>query len=366
MTSLIQIDGAHGESGGQILRTSIAFSILTGKPFEIDNIRKGRQEPGLKNQHLWCIKAAEKFCNAHSEGADLGSTYVKFYPGKPQVTSLEIDLETAGSITLFLQSLLLPIMFCKKFKLSIIGGTDVKFAQPYDYFAKVFLPHLSRFCIIKPSLKHRGYYPKGQGKIELGITPLYQLFNFPSFEEFLSYTRNNVKGYNLLEQYTLLYIKGISHASIDLQQAKVAERQHLAAKSTLAKYNYPVRIREEYSKSASTGSGIVLWSVFSKNKNDIDSLNPIIIGSDALGEKGIQAEKIGSLAAQRLIEEIESKAPVDHYLADQLLPFMAFASSKIKISGISKHCLSNIYAIESFIGKTFEIDEKEQIISTVF
>ncbi len=363
---MITLDGAYEEGGGQILRTSIAFSILTGKPFEIDNIRKGRQEPGLKNQHLWCIKSAEKFCNAHAEGAELGSTYVKFYPGKPQGTSLEIDLETAGSIPLFLQSLLLPIIFYKNFKLSITGGTDVKFAQPYDYFSQVFLPNLSKFCNIKSSLKQRGYYPKGQGKIELNITPFYQLSNFTAFNEFMQYTRNKIKGYKLLEQHHLMHIKGISHASFDLQAAKVAERQYLASKSILAKYNCPIQIREEYSKSASTGSGIVLWAIFSKNKNDIDTLNPVIIGSDALGEKGIPSEKIGSLAAQRLIAEIESKAPVDHYLADQLLPFMVFASSKIKTSAISKHCLSNIYAIESFIGKTFEINEKEKIISTVF
>jgi len=363
---MIKIDGSYGESGGQILRTAIAFSVLTGKSFEIDNIRKDREKPGLKNQHLWCVRAAEKFCNGSSEGAELGSTSLKFQPGKPKGNSLEINLETAGSVTLFLQSLLLPIIFHRKFRISVIGGTDVKFAQPYDFFANVFLPHLSRFATIKLSLRQRGYYPKGQGKIEIEINPNFQLFNFSNLNELLTFTRNTVKGFSLLEQFNLQYIKGISHASADLQAAKVAERQHLAAKAALSKYNCPIKIREEYSKSSSIGSGIVLWAVFSRNKDDIDTLNPNIIGSDALGEKGIPAEKIGMLAAQRLIDEISSKAPVDHYLADQLLPFMAFAPSKIRTSKISKHCLSNIYAIESFIGKTFEVDEKEKVISTIF
>lgn len=111
---MISIDGSHGEAGGSIARVALALSALTQKPFEITDIRKNRPRPGLKNQHLFCIKALEKLCNAKSEGAYLGSTNLKYIPGKIEGKTIDIDIETAGSIPLFLQSILLPSMFADK------------------------------------------------------------------------------------------------------------------------------------------------------------------------------------------------------------------------------------------------------------
>ncbi len=182
----------------------------------------------------------------------------------------------------------------------------------------------------------------------------------------MQHTRNNIKHISLLEQHYLIHIKGVSHASADLQQARVAERQGHSAQVVLSKFSCPVKIRSEYSQASSPGSGIVLWATFSKNKDEVDMADPIVLGADALGERGVPAEKVGNHAAAMLSAAIESKAPVDAYLADQLLPFMLFVPSVIKTSAISKHCISNIYAIESFFGKTFKIDEKEKSIRTVF
>jgi RNA 3'-terminal phosphate cyclase (ATP) len=48
--SILTIDGSQGEGGGQVLRSSLAMSLVTGRPFVIENIRAGRKKPGLMRQ----------------------------------------------------------------------------------------------------------------------------------------------------------------------------------------------------------------------------------------------------------------------------------------------------------------------------
>ena len=363
---MIKIDGAYLEGGGAIVRQALALSTVTQKPFEIYDIRKGRKDSGLKNQHLYCVRSLQELCDANVEGAELGSLYLKYYPKKIISKNLKIDIETAGSITLLLQALLPPSMFASKpITLTIIGGTDTKWSMPFDYFNNVLLPQLQRFAKIEAKLLKRGYYPKGNGKVEIKINPRFKLNDFKNFEEFHNNLKKNVNPYTLIEQYNLIHIKGISHGSKNLEQPRVAERQAHSAQSILGKkFSVPIKISSEYQDTLSTGSGITLWAIFSKNKNDIDESNPIRIGADALGEQGKKAEIVGEEAARNLIKEIESKAPVDSYLADQILPFMALiGSSKIKVSEITNHCRTNIYAIQYFMGNIFKIDEEEGIIS---
>ena len=131
----------------------------------------------------------------------------------------------------------------------------------------------------------------------------------------------------------------------------------------LSRYKCPINIRTEYCDTLNPGSGITLWAIFSKDVNEIDEKNPIRLGADALGELGKKAEIVGKEAAENLIKEIESKAPVDRHLADQILPFMALTKgSKIKVSSITNHCRTNMYIIEQFLGKIFEVNEEEKTI----
>ena len=117
---MIELNGSWGEGGGQIIRTALALSTITGKPFKINNIRKGRRVSGLKNQHLYCIEALKKLCNADAKGMEIGSEYVEYSPKKIQGKTISIDIETAGSITLLLQALLIPCCFSdKKIRLKI-------------------------------------------------------------------------------------------------------------------------------------------------------------------------------------------------------------------------------------------------------
>jgi RNA 3'-terminal phosphate cyclase len=206
----------------------------------------------------------------------------------------------------------------------------------------------------------RGYYPKGGGTVQLTIKPEIKRNEFDTFEAFQAILKH--KSFSLLEHGELASIKGTSHASKALAGAQVAERQANAAKQALAHFKVPIDITVEYADTLSTGSGITLWAIFSKNY-DIDVENPVRIGADALGAQGKQSEKVGQEAAEKLIKEIESKAPVDSHLADNLMPLLALCKpSSIKTSHITSHTKTNIQVVEAFLGKSFT--EKENIIST--
>ena len=364
---MIELDGSYLEGGGSICRIALALSTLTQQSFEITNIRKNRPQPGLKHQHLFCIKALEKLCNADVEGDSLGSTSLKYSPNKIEGKTIDIDIQTAGSIILFLQSLLLPSLFANKpVKFNIIGGTDTKWSPTFDYFNNVFLPQIQKYADIECKLIKRGYYPKGHGQAQLKVNPKYKISDFKEFNEFHDHIKENTPKIGLTEQSYLMQIKGISHASLDLQDAQVAERQAKAAEIALSNYKCPKNTQTSYSETLSTGSGITLWAIFSKQEDEIDLNNPIRLGADALGERGKKAELVGEEAAKTLTAEIRSNAPVDMHLADQILPIMALVSkSKIKTSKITNHTKTNIYTIEKFLGKAFSINESNNIISTI-
>jgi len=327
---MIVLDGSEG--GGQMVRTALALSTITGKPFSMANIRKGRPNPGLKSQHLCCIKALEKLCSAKAENAALGSQSVSYWPGRIQNRTVSVDIGTAGSITLLLQSLVLPALFARV-RLRIVGGTDVAWSMPSDYFSEVFLPQLRRYADVKFSLMRRGYYPKGAGRVDIKVKPKQR------------------EKMDLMQQGELASIKGVSHASLGLEKSQVAERQASAAKHILKKYRCPVQIQTSYSKTESPGSGITLWASFQAEEH------PIIIGADSLGKPGKRAEAVGSEAAEQLKGEIDSGAPVDYRLADSLVPLIGLFGGRFKTSRISEHTRSNISVVEKFLDAKFKVDD---------
>lgn len=348
---MIKIDGSHGEGGGQIVRTALAMSALLQTSVEITDIRKGREQPGLKAQHLTCLSALNQLCGAQFNEVGISSAHLRFIPGKIKARKVEVDIGTAGSITLLLQSLLVPCFFAgHPVTLKIRGGTSGKWQMPFDYFNSVFVPQLRKYAEISANLHKRGYYPKGGGLVEVKIKPFFNLE-----------TRKEAPKINLTERGNLLQIKGISHASMDLQGGNVAERQADSAKLALSALGCPVDIRSEYCNTLSAGTGIALWAIFSR-QNEPDTLNPVILGSDMIGERGKPAEEVGRECARKLIDEINSGAAADENLADNLIPFLALFGGRIKTSKISAHTLANIYVAEQFLGKIFEVNEKENLI----
>lgn len=345
MRDMIEIDGSYGEGGGQIIRTALALSTITGKGFRAVKIRAGREKPGLKAQHLAGIKVLKEICNAQTNEVEVGSGTLEFSPGKIKGGKFQINIGTAGSITLLLQAVLWPCFLApKKITLQITGGTCGKWQAPVEYFQNVLLPHLKRMVEkIDFKILKRGYFPKGGGRVELSLNPKENL--------------DGILEINLVERNNLVQIKGVSYAEKSLEKAEVAERQAKAASSSLGKYEVPINITKEYGESLNPGSGIVLWGVFQSD----DHLNPIRLGADGLGERGKPSEKVGEEAAKMLMREIDSSGCVDSHLADQLIPVLGLVGGKMKVVSVSNHVESNIYAVEKFLNVKFEI--KGNIIS---
>lgn len=321
----MRLDGSYGEGGGQILRTAVALSAVTGKPVEIHSIRKMRPKPGLAAQHVKAVEAVSSICDAEIEGCSLHSTYLSFKPAKIKGGTYNIDIGTAGSITLLLQCLMPAAMHAPSpVKLTITGGTDVAWSPPIDYLRYVTLGALSRMgyeCALR--LVRRGYYPRGGGCIEATI-------NLSTLKK-TSFDKNPC---NIVE--------GISHSSG--LPAHVAQRQATSAEKILREEGYISSISLEMKDETSTGSGITLWCGTA--------------GGSTLGKPGLRAEKVGSTAAVSILRELKPGAGVDIYLADQLIPYLALArGGSFTTRSLTPHARTNMWVTEQFLDVKFKIEE---------
>ena len=174
---LIKIDGSLGEGGGQILRSSLALSLVTGKPFVIENIRKNRKKPGLMHQHLSAVTAAAEVSQARVEGAAISSKRLTFCPGNVRAGNYTFQVETAGSVTLVLQTVLPALLLTEgDSNLILCGGTHNPLAPPFDFLAKSYLPLVNRLGPkVEAHLDRPGFYPAGQGKFAVHIQPAQRL-----------------------------------------------------------------------------------------------------------------------------------------------------------------------------------------------
>lgn len=335
MDEIIVIDGSYGEGGGQILRTTLAFSALLGKPVRITNIRARRPRPGLQPQHLACVQALQRITSARVRGAALDSTELEFVPGEIRGGTYTINIGTAGSITLLLQCLIPPLLFAKEpSTLRIIGGTDVEHAPTYDYFAHVFVPWVERLGVsLSVRLKRRGYYPRGGGEVVVDVRPVQKLYPL-----------------RLTDFADTFVVEGISHAGALPEH--VAERQMKAAEKRLRGAGYDVSIDVvTYSRSEvlCPGSGITLWT-------DI-----MPIGASSLGAKGVVAEVVGKRAANYLIHQLDARRPVDMHMADQLIPYIALADGEsiIRATEATMHLVTNLWVVERMLGVEADVQREE-------
>jgi RNA 3'-terminal phosphate cyclase (ATP) len=327
------IDGSYLEGGGQIVRTSIALSSITGKPCEIFNIRKGRKNPGLQAQHLKGIEAVTKLCNAELKNAKIGSQSIEFTPREINGGNLSIDVGTAGSIALVLQTLVVPSIHADKdVILEITGGTDVHWSPPIDYFRHIFCNFLEKMGVdINIEILKYGFYPKGGGKVRVIIKPCKKL-----------------KSINLVERGKLEKTDGRSIVSENLREKRVAERQFEGVRKILRLENETIT----YVPTLSPGSSINLHAHFKNCK----------LGASSIGELGKPAEKVGEEAAEHLMRQISSNACLDKHMADQILPYIALVGdSKVSVAEITNHCKTNIWVIEKFLPVKFDV--KDKIIS---
>ncbi|MCM8781403.1 MAG: RNA 3'-terminal phosphate cyclase [Candidatus Omnitrophica bacterium] len=333
---MLDIPGDHLEGGGQILRTALALSCILSRPIRIFKIRAKRPNPGLKSQHLSVLETLSRLFAARTEGVKLNSTEIIFSPQSKFIkeTYLRIDLQTAGSIGLFLQPLLLVAALRSGgggLSLEIRGGTCGLGAIPVDYYPVVVFPTLKNSGL-KANLEilRRGYYPKGGGEVKVEI-------------EKITHPTDIV----LERQGKITQIKGISIASKPLKERNVCQRQIDSAKRILLqRYPVPMQIEEMYVDTLSLGLELNLYAYTDTG---------CILWSDSRGEQKKTAEEVGLQAATKLINQIDSGAAVDLHLADNLIPWLALLGGKIKTSEVTLHTQTNIWICELFLGKIFTV-----------
>ncbi len=332
---MLKIDGSYGEGGGQILRTALSLSCVTRTPIEIYNIRKRRRNPGLQPQHLAGVKACAKISSAEVEGGVLGSTELKFIPGELKSGNYEFNVAeergSAGSVSLVLQSVLLPLLFAKnKSEITIKGGTQVPFSPPFDYVARVLLPFLRKLGIeAEAEIIKYGFYPKGGGEIRLNVKPVREL--------------NPV---NLESRGKLIRINGtcaVSNLPVEVAKREKAEIESIFGKENL---NCEIEIREVDSKGQ--GNYVFLLADFENN----------LAGFSALGERGKPAEKVAREACLSLLEFLKTEAALEEHLADQILPFLALTKrpSSFTVSKITSHLQTNVWVVEKFLPLKIKVE----------
>ncbi len=338
--NLIRIDGSFGEGGGQILRTALSLSALTGRPFEIFNIRANRKKPGLRPQHLLCVKAAAEICGAQTTGAEVGAMTVSFEPGETKAGEYCFEIGTAGAVSLALHSIYIPLSFCgQSSQITIKGGTHVPLSPCYHYLECQWLPYLRMIGFdIDLDMKRAGFYPMGNGEISALIKPAGKIG--------VDFKAERVKGLQLVNRGALKAVNGVSMVgNLDLS---IAERQKAQAVKRLSGMGLECDIRVCDMPAFGKGTMLLLEAVFENAK----------CCYFALGARGKRAESVANEACNELAGFLNGDGAVDEHFADQALIALALCNepSKIAVPKITNHILTNIEVIKMFVEGRFQVE----------
>ena len=317
----LKINGAHGEGGGQIIRSAITLSCITKQPIYLENIRKNRKISGLKPQHLTAITLLQKIANAKVIGAEIGSTELKFIPSDIKNSDLEVDVGTAGSIPLILQ-VLIPVVAVsqKKLNLKIKGGTDVLWSPSIDYTQHVLREAYARMGIkFSFELCKRGYYPKGGGKINLQINP--------SSVKSIVFSKRKTNDLKIICSFSKLRKEEIEN--------KV---KNIVKKLTIANFTVDVEIKSE--EAIDSGASLSIYSI------DDNS----IIGLDGLYDKKTNDFNLD-------IDKFIESYSIDENLADMIVVPASLANGKtiFQVKEITKHLETNLFVTSKITGCKYGI-----------
>jgi RNA 3'-terminal phosphate cyclase (ATP) len=340
---MIEIDGREKSGSGTIVRDGVALSILTREGLHLTNIREKRDRPGLRAQHLRALQASAGISEGDLRGAEVGSREITFTPGgRIRGGEFEWDIGTAGS-TIMLALTLIPVALFADTpsRYRITGGLFQDFAPSAFHLQHVLLPVLrSMGMTVDAKIIRPGYVPRGGGIIEVSVHPVTE----------------PLKPLDFRDQGHVDRIRGIALSSL-LGERKVSERMAGECKKTLKRAGYEPAIEilndgndnPAYEKpSVQPGAALAIWAEAGK----------CLIGSDMAGARGRSAEFIGKQTARNLLEDLESGATVDRHLADQLIPFAAFASgtSVFGIPRMTDHVETRLWLVRRILGAETEVD----------
>jgi len=319
---MLTIDGSQGEGGGQILRSALTLSLLTGEPFRIENIRAGRAKPGLLRQHLAAVKAAAQISAAATTGVELGSTALAFAPGEVRAGDYAFAIGSAGAASLVFQTVFLPLARqTAGSRVTIEGGTHNLAAPPFEFLDRAFLPAVRRMGFdAKLTLHRHGFYPAGGGKLLAEIGPV----------------RAAAEKYAVEDRGALVsrYAEAMfANLAVDIARRELSQLSEL-----LALADGESKIREV----EASGPGNLLWiEVRHEHITDVFT---------AHGEVGVSAEQVAAKVARQVEKYIGSGSAVGAHLADQLLLPLALAGGgRFTTTRPTPHTHSNIAVIEKFL-----------------
>lgn len=331
---MIELDASFGEGGGQILRTALALSIITGQPVRLTRIRARRAKPGLKPQHLTAVRAAAEISRARVEGAEKDSQELTFAPQSPLPGNYRFDIGTAGSTTLLLQTILVPLSLAGgTSEITVTGGTHVPWSPCYHFLEWQWAPVLKAAGYrIELFLDRAGFYPKGGGIVRARVEPA-----------------QAIEPLQLVNPGKFRRVRGVSAvARLDLS---IAERQRHQAQMRLARLGVPVKIECAAVDAISPGTFIVL-----KAEREHASTT-----HSALGAIGKRAERVADEAADDLLQCVASGVAVDAHLADQLILPLALARgrSEFTSASITPHLMTNAEVVRRFLRVEIEVEGAE-------
>ena len=327
---MLTIDGSHGEGGGQILRSTLTLAAVTGRAVRLTHIRANRSSPGLHPQHLTAVRAAAAVCNADLEGDMLDSQTVTFIPqSPPQAGDYTFDVTevagrgSAGSVTLVLQTILLPLAVPEgKSTVTLRGGTAVPMSPPVPYLEKVYIPTLFELGV-RARIDHRlwGFYPRGGGELVAEITGGVEL-----------------QGRIFGPQGTLDRVEGLAFAAN--LPSHIPQRMTNRARSLLRDAGMKTRIEPRHVPSPGTGTGLFLCARY----------DPLPAGFLMLGRRGLPSEEVAEIACKALLAHHKTGTVADMHLADQLvLPFaLAEGASHLSVSKVTRHLQTNVWVAHQF------------------
>ena len=325
---MITIDGSYGEGGGQILRTSLALAMVTGKSLVIDKIRAGRAKPGLMRQHLTAVEAAAQVCGARVEGADAGSPRLVFEPGPVKAGTYRFAVGTAGSCTLVLQTVLPALLKADGVsELELEGGTHNPLAPPFDFLARAFLPLVERItgARVEAELIRPGFYPAGGGKIRVRIAPRRAEDVGPA-------------RFTLLERGDISAREAV--AMVAHVRQSVAARELAVLREMLGLLDSEVRIAN-VADSAGPGNALTLALTGSAGVTEVFT---------GFGKLGVTAEAVAKGVAAEAAEYLAADVPVGLHLADQLLlPLVLAGGGEFRTLALTEHSRTNLHVIRQFL-----------------
>lgn len=334
-----EIDGSFGEGGGAILRLGAGLSVLFKHPIRINNIRANRPKPGLRLQHVVGLQTLAEITNSKLSDCKVGTKRITLYPNQSIKNQINVEIGTAGNIGLLLQPIQIACLgFNEKQKIEIFingGGTFGKYAPSLNYLnAVTYQIFKSHGFKIEIDIQKHGFYPKGGAKVKCTLHP----------------PRNELKPILLTEIGNLDVIHGEIIITNQLKGKKIGERIKSSVQDHLKKdLKADLKIEVKYVNSLSAGVGLSLWTY--------SDTGAIISSGTILGERNITSEDLGKFAANELLKYIKNKVPVDNYLSDQLIPFMAFLKkpSQIKVLKITNHTKTNLELVKLFFKRNYVI-----------